>query len=72
MVACCFFLVWLAPVAILQAFVSTTGSVFMSKGKTNVLLAISVYNAFLQIGAFIIGGFYDISILIKFYLIANF
>ena len=66
------FLVWLAPVAILQAFVSTTGSVFMSKGKTNVLLAISVYNAFLQIGAFIIGGFYDISILIKFYLIANF
>ncbi len=43
----------------------------MSKGKTNILLIISIYNAFLQIGAFIIGGFFDILILIKLYLIAN-
>lgn len=50
-------LLWLAPVAVMQSFVSTTGSVFMSKGKTNILLIISIYNAFLQIGAFIIGGF---------------
>lgn len=64
-------LLWLAPVAVMQSFVSTTGSVFMSKGKTNILLVISIYNAILQIGAFIIGGFFDILILIKLYLIAN-
>lgn len=64
-------LMWLAPVAIMQSMVSTTGSVFMARAKTNILLYISIYNAFLQIGAFIIGGFYDINTLVILYLIAN-
>lgn len=64
-------LVWLAPVAIMQSMVSTTGSVFMSNGRTNVLFMISIYNAALQVGAFIIGGFYSIDVLIKLYLAAN-
>ncbi|ELA3609523.1 lipopolysaccharide biosynthesis protein [Klebsiella variicola] len=64
-------LIWLAPVAIMQSMVSTTGSVFMARAKTNILLYISIYNAVLQIGAFIIGGFYDINTLVKLYLIAN-
>ncbi|MEE3660417.1 MOP flippase family protein [Brenneria sp. g21c3] len=65
------FIIWLAPIAIMQSMVSTTGSVFMSHGKTNILFNISIYNALLQIGAFIIGGFYSIDTLIKLYLLAN-
>lgn len=64
-------LIWLAPVAIMQSLVSTTGAVFMSQGKTNVLLLISIYNAILQIGAFIIGGFFNITTLIQLYFLAN-
>lgn len=62
---------WLAPVAIMQSFVSTTGSVFMANGKTNVLVSISIYNAILQVGAFIIGGFFGVFWLVKLYFIAN-
>ncbi|MCV7759082.1 MOP flippase family protein [Pluralibacter gergoviae] len=61
----------LAPIAILQSLVSTTGAVFMSQGKTNLLFRISIFNAILQIGSFIVGSFYNIDILIKLYLIAN-
>lgn len=64
-------LIWLAPVSIMQSMVSTTGSVFMSRAKTNILFYISIYNAILQISAFIIGGFYDIETLVKLYLLAN-
>ncbi|MBE0153561.1 oligosaccharide flippase family protein, partial [Serratia fonticola] len=64
-------LIWLAPIAIMQSMVSTTGSVFMAQGKTGILLKISIYNAILQISSFIIGGFYSIDILIKLYLVAN-
>lgn len=64
-------LVWLSVVGILQAIVSTTGAVFMSRGKTDLLLYISIFNAVLQVGSFIIGGFYNIEVLVKLYLLAN-
>lgn len=64
-------LVWLAPVAIMQSLVSTTGAVFMSHAKTNVLLRISIYNAFLQISAFLIGAFYSLKVLVILYCAAN-
>ncbi|WP_251927552.1 lipopolysaccharide biosynthesis protein [Raoultella planticola] len=64
-------LIWLAPTAILQSLISTTGSVFMSQGKTDLLLKISIYNAVLQISSFLIGGFFSLSIMVKLYLVAN-
>ncbi|RZV00836.1 MULTISPECIES: MOP flippase family protein [Serratia] len=64
-------LIWLAPIAIMQSMVSTTGSVFMSRGRTDILFKISIYNAILQVGAFVVGGLFSISILIKLYLISN-
>lgn len=64
-------LIWLAPVAIMQSMVSTTGSVFMSRARTDLLLKISLYNSILQVGAFVIGGLFSIAVLIKLYLIAN-
>ncbi|HHH3138773.1 TPA: flippase, partial [Escherichia coli] len=57
--------------AILQSLISTTGSVFMSQGKTDLLLKISIYNAILQISSFFIGGFFSLSIMVKLYLGAN-
>ncbi|PLO78041.1 flippase, partial [Klebsiella quasipneumoniae] len=63
--------IWLAPTAILQSLISTTGSVFMSQGKTDLLLKISIYNAILQISSFFIGGFFSLSIMVKLYLGAN-
>lgn len=64
-------ILWLAPTAILQSLVSTTGSVFMSQGRANLLFLISIYNAILQVGAFLIGSFYQIDTLIKLYFLAN-
>ncbi|CAI2136906.1 Lipopolysaccharide biosynthesis protein wzxC [Serratia fonticola] len=64
-------LLWLAPTAVLQSMISTTGSVFMSVGKTELLLKISLFNAILQIIAFIIGGFHSVVILTFLYFTAN-
>lgn len=64
-------LIWLAPTAILQSLISTTGSVFMSQGKTDLLLKISIYNAILQISSFFVGGFFSLPIMVKLYLGAN-
>jgi len=64
-------LTWLSIVGVLQAMVSTTGSVFMSRGRTDLLFYISVFNAVLQIGSFIVGAFYDIETLARLYLLAN-
>lgn len=64
-------LTWLSIVGILQAMVSSTGSVFMSRGRTDLLLYISIFNAALQVGSFIIGAFYNIEILVRLYLLAN-
>lgn len=64
-------LAWLAPTGIIQAVLSTSGTVFMSKGKTNVLMKLGIVGAILQVGAFILGSKYDIITFAKFYFIAN-
>lgn len=62
---------WLAPTSILQSVLSTTGSVFMAKGRTDVLLRLGIYGTILQVTGFVIGAQYDIEIFVKIYLIAN-
>lgn len=64
-------LLWLAPTAIIQAILSTTGSVFMAKGKTNILFLLGIIGMILQVGAFIIGAQYDIVTLSKLYFYSN-
>ncbi|MCS5881368.1 hypothetical protein LNP17_21040 [Klebsiella variicola subsp. variicola] len=64
-------LIWLAPTAVLQSQISTTGAVFMSQGRTSVLLWLTIFNAFLQIGAFIVGSLYDINTIVILYFAAN-
>lgn len=64
-------LFWLAPTAIIQSVLSISGTVFMSKGKTHVLMGLGVVGAFLQVTAFLLGVRYDIVTFAKFYFIAN-
>lgn len=64
-------LVWLAPTGIIQAMLSTTGTVFMAKARTDVLMKLGIIGAVLQISAFILGSRYDIITFSKFYFIAN-
>lgn len=51
--------------------VSSTGAVFMSRGRTDLLFYISIFNATLQVGSFVVGVFYDIETLARLYLLAN-
>ncbi|WJV40598.1 lipopolysaccharide biosynthesis protein [Raoultella terrigena] len=62
---------WLAPTAIIQSVLSTAGSVFMAKGRTDILMKLGIVGAILQVSAFMIGVNYNISIFSMCYLIAN-
>lgn len=62
---------WLAPTAIIQSVLSTTGSVFMAKGRTEVLMRLGILGAILQVAAFVSGVQFDINTFAKFYLMAN-
>ncbi|SMB29443.1 Polysaccharide biosynthesis protein [Serratia proteamaculans] len=62
---------WLAPTAIIQSVVSTSGAIFMSRGRTDLLFKLGVFSAILQVSSFVIGVQYDVITLAKLYLIAN-
>lgn len=62
---------WLAPTAIIQAVLSTTGSVFMAKARTDILMRLGVIGMLLQVTSFIIGVHYSITTFAALYLLAN-
>lgn len=62
---------WLAPVGFIQSIISTTGTVYMVRGRTDVLLQIGALNAALQIGSFLIGVQWGVLGVAACYLIAN-
>lgn len=64
-------LLWLAPTGFIQSLLSTTGTVFMSKGKTQLLMRLGIFSTLIQVGAFVIGAQYDVQHMALFYLIAN-
>ncbi|ULR32469.1 MOP flippase family protein [Dickeya fangzhongdai] len=64
-------LVWLAPTGIIQSVLSTSGSIFMAKGRTDILMRLGILGAFLQISAFLIGAKFGIVDFVVFYFIAN-
>ncbi|HDS1115701.1 lipopolysaccharide biosynthesis protein [Pluralibacter gergoviae] len=64
-------LVWLAPTAILQSIISTTGAVFSAKGRAGILLIMGIIGSTLMLSAFLIGVSYNIIVFAKLYLIAN-
>lgn len=64
-------LLWLAPTAIVQSVLSTSGTVFMAKARTDMLMTLGVLSMILQVSAFIIGVQYNIITFAKLYFIAN-
>lgn len=62
---------WLAPTAIIQSILSTTGAVFAAKSRTDILLKLGVIGTILQFGSFIIGVHFTINIFAMLYLWAN-
>jgi O-antigen/teichoic acid export membrane protein len=64
-------LTWLAPVGFIQSIVSTTGTVSMVLGRTDLLLRIGAFNAVLQVAAFFIGVRWGIIGVAVCYLAAN-
>jgi O-antigen/teichoic acid export membrane protein len=64
-------LYWLCLTGALQSINSTTGTVFMAKGKTHTLFRLGFYSAVLQVAAFYLGSLYDIKVMCKYYFIAN-
>lgn len=64
-------LIWLAPTAIIQSVLSTTGTIFMSQGRTGVLSLLGIQGVILTSIAFIAGIHVDIVTLAKYYFFAN-
>ncbi|MEZ2697013.1 lipopolysaccharide biosynthesis protein [Hafnia alvei] len=64
-------LIWLAPTAIIQSVLSTTGTIFMSQGRTGILLALGIQGTILTGTAFFLGIQDTIIELSKYYFIAN-
>ncbi|HBR1047228.1 TPA: MOP flippase family protein [Klebsiella pneumoniae] len=64
-------LTWLAPTAIIQSILSTTGSVFMAKNSTYLMMKLGILGSVFQVGAFLIGVHYTIVTFAMLYLIAN-
>lgn len=62
---------WLAPTAIIQAVLSSTGTVFIAKGRTDLLLKLGILGTFLYVLSFLIGVNFDIITFSKLYFIAN-
>lgn len=64
-------LVWLAPTAIIQSALSTTGTVFVAYAKTKWLFSLGCIGALLSLVSFSVGVFFDIKTLVCFYFFAN-
>jgi O-antigen/teichoic acid export membrane protein len=64
-------LAWLAPVGFIQSLISTTGTVFMSTGRTDLLMRLGLIGTVLQVSAFFIGAHWGIEGVAICYLVAN-
>lgn len=62
----------LAPVGAMQSITSTTGTLYMVKGKTNMMLKIGFINALITVIFFLIGVQFDLVGITFSYLLANF
>lgn len=64
-------LAWLAPVGFVQSLTSTTGTVFMATGRTDILMRLGLIGAILMVASFFIGVQWGIEGVAICYLIAN-
>lgn len=64
-------LLWMAPTGLIQAVVSTTGSIFMANGKTYLQMKLGFISMVLQVSAFVLGVQFGVVEVAKFYFFAN-
>lgn len=64
-------LLWLSLTGLLQSAVSTTGAVFMARGKTRLLLKLGVLGTALNVSSFYLGSNHSIEVFAKYYFLAN-
>jgi PST family polysaccharide transporter len=64
-------LMWLAPTGFLQSIMSSTGAIFMARGRTDLMMRVGVLTALTQLSAFFIGAQYDVLVLAALYMAAN-
>ncbi|WP_426112983.1 lipopolysaccharide biosynthesis protein [Massilia sp. PWRC2] len=64
-------LAWLAPVGFIQSLVSSTGTVLMARGCTDLMLRLGLVGAVLQVGAVAIGARWGVEGVAAGYLVAN-
>jgi O-antigen/teichoic acid export membrane protein len=64
-------LAWLAPVGLIQSLVSSTGVVFMSRGRTRLLMGLGAFGPTLQVISFLVGVRWNIEGVAACYLVAN-
>jgi O-antigen/teichoic acid export membrane protein len=62
---------WLAPVGFIQSLVSSTGTVLMARGSTDLMLRLGLVGAALQVGAVVFGARWGIEGVAAAYLAAN-
>jgi O-antigen/teichoic acid export membrane protein len=62
---------WLAPVGFIQSLVSSTGTVLMARGSTDLMLRLGLVGAALQVGAVVLGARWGIEGVAAAYLAAN-
>jgi len=62
---------WLAPVGFLQALTATTGVVFLSLGRTGLLLKLGVFGCVLQVSSYFIGVRWGIDGVAESFFVAN-
>lgn len=64
-------LAWLAPTGFVQSIVSSTGTVFMARGRTHVMAWLGTFNAILTVTAFALGVQFGVIGVAAFYFAAN-
>jgi PST family polysaccharide transporter len=64
-------LAWLAPTGFIQSIVSSTGTVFMARNRTNVMAGLGTFNAILTVSAFALGAQFGVIGVAAFYFAAN-
>lgn len=65
-------LAWMAPSGFVQSIVSSTGTVFMARGRTDIMVGLGIFNAAISVAAFAVGAQFGVVGVAIFYCAANF
>lgn len=64
-------LAWLGPTGCIQTLMSLSGTAFMAKGRTDLLLRLGIVTTVTQVSAFLLGSCYGLTSLAQLYFLSN-